>query len=317
MCVRCGRRRRRRRAAEVNVGKEREGESSGRWPSEGREEMESAEAKKQRSQRNRRRQRAARLQQQRQAATAAATAKSLPIQSAIAASAIDAVVVVGQDGTGGGGENAPIRRRPLQPQKTRKKRNKDTSIVDEDIIDGFAIFSFKTYEDLENTVKSMAKKMAGTEDLCPDVTSLSMAASLQKVADAGPTTAVSKSKSSTLKLLNNNNNNNNSNNATNNNSNHLLLHHHHHHHHNKKLSSSPSRTKTKIHNTPNDTGGASDDNVKTEDEISTIIALNGPQHSDSRDRLSDEVSSRPSSGRGYIVSAHPVIHYICIILTIK
>lgn len=37
--------------------------------------------------------------------------------------------------------------RPHPP--SRRKKNKDTALFDEDVVDGFAILSFKSYEDLE------------------------------------------------------------------------------------------------------------------------------------------------------------------------
>uniref|UniRef100_T1J6K1 Uncharacterized protein n=1 Tax=Strigamia maritima TaxID=126957 RepID=T1J6K1_STRMM len=51
-----------------------------------------------------------------------------------------------------------------------------------------------------------------------------------------------------------------------------------------------------VHNTLHSAGGTSDD-TRTEDEINEV---NGPPRSDSRERLSDDVSSHTSSGRGYI-----------------
>ncbi|KAL3195849.1 hypothetical protein MRX96_015729 [Rhipicephalus microplus] len=42
--------------------------------------------------------------------------------------------------------------KPPRPPN-RKKRNKEP-IFEEDVIDGFAILSFRTYEDLESTIKS-------------------------------------------------------------------------------------------------------------------------------------------------------------------
>lgn len=49
--------------------------------------------------------------------------------------------------SGDDGEDSPGRSKPSRPP-TRKKRNKEP-IFEEDVVDGFAILSFKSYEDLE------------------------------------------------------------------------------------------------------------------------------------------------------------------------
>lgn len=86
--------------------------------------MES-EVKKQRThQRNRRRERAQRMQAQRES-------------------------IAGQkDITGDSGEDeSPVREKPPRPPNRRKKLKEP--LYEEDIIDGFAILAFKSYEDLE------------------------------------------------------------------------------------------------------------------------------------------------------------------------
>lgn len=75
---------------------------------------------KQRNQRNRRRERAQRMQAQRESKV--------------------------KDGDSGEDES-PAREKPPRPS-VRRKRSKD-QIGEEDIIDGFAIMAFRTYEDLE------------------------------------------------------------------------------------------------------------------------------------------------------------------------
>lgn len=81
---------------------------------------------KQRTQRNRRRERAARMQRQ---------------QKERQAKGGD------EGGSGEDGDESPARETPQRPPN-RKKRNKEP-MYEEDFIDGFAIISFKTYEDLE------------------------------------------------------------------------------------------------------------------------------------------------------------------------
>ncbi|KAJ2949066.1 hypothetical protein O0L34_g6006 [Tuta absoluta] len=80
---------------------------------------------KQRNQRNRRRERAQRMQAQRESKV--------------------------KDGDSGEDES-PAREKPPRPT-ARRKRSKEP-LGEEDIIDGFAIMAFKTYEDLEAAVKA-------------------------------------------------------------------------------------------------------------------------------------------------------------------
>ncbi|XP_064460042.1 autism susceptibility gene 2 protein-like isoform X2 [Ornithodoros turicata] len=53
--------------------------------------------------------------------------------------------------SGDDGDESPGRAKPQRPPN-RKKRNKEP-IFEEDVIDGFAILSFRTYDDLESTMK--------------------------------------------------------------------------------------------------------------------------------------------------------------------
>jgi autism susceptibility gene 2 protein len=51
-------------------------------------------------------------------------------------------------------------KKPIRPPQRRKKANifkEPSPILEEDVVDGFAILSFKTYEDLE--VREMRKKV--------------------------------------------------------------------------------------------------------------------------------------------------------------
>ncbi|CAK1556331.1 unnamed protein product [Leptosia nina] len=79
---------------------------------------------KQRNQRNRRRERAQRMQAQRESKA--------------------------KDGDSGEDES-PAREKPPRPVARRKKSKEP--LAEEDIIDGFAIMAFRTYEDLEAAVK--------------------------------------------------------------------------------------------------------------------------------------------------------------------
>ncbi|XP_067132300.1 autism susceptibility gene 2 protein isoform X2 [Centruroides vittatus] len=54
-------------------------------------------------------------------------------------------------GSGEDGDESPGRHKSQRPPPTRKKRCKEP-LFEEDVIDGFAILSFKTYEDLESTL---------------------------------------------------------------------------------------------------------------------------------------------------------------------
>lgn len=80
---------------------------------------------KQRNQRNRRRERAQRMQAQRESKV--------------------------KDGDSGEDES-PTREKPPRPPARRKKSREP--LGEEDIIDGFAIMAFRTYEDLEVSTES-------------------------------------------------------------------------------------------------------------------------------------------------------------------
>ncbi|VVC89298.1 unnamed protein product, partial [Leptidea sinapis] len=82
---------------------------------------------KQRNQKNRRREWAQRMQAQRESKT--------------------------KDGDSGEDES-PAREKPPRPPARRKKSKEP--LGEEDIIDGFAIMAFRTYEDLEATVKCVS-----------------------------------------------------------------------------------------------------------------------------------------------------------------
>lgn len=56
------------------------------------------------------------------------------------------------DGVGIDGDSADEDSKPIRPPQRRKKANlfkEPSPILEEDVVDGFAILSFKTYEDLE------------------------------------------------------------------------------------------------------------------------------------------------------------------------
>lgn len=53
-----------------------------------------------------------------------------------------------KDGDSGEDEESPLREKPIRPPNRRKKAHKEP-LVEEDIIDGFAILGFKSFEDLE------------------------------------------------------------------------------------------------------------------------------------------------------------------------
>lgn len=108
---------------------------------------------KQSKQRNKRRERAQRMIAERDKDAAATDG------AAAAAGGTAGPGTVGAGGPGGCGidpddsadEDMPVsREKPPRPPARRKRKEKDpTPVLEEDIIDGFAILAFKTYEDLE------------------------------------------------------------------------------------------------------------------------------------------------------------------------
>ncbi|XP_076364440.1 uncharacterized protein LOC143253859 [Tachypleus tridentatus] len=97
---------------------------------------------KHRNQRNRRRERALRIQRQKLAAQGRG---------------------LGNGASGEEGDESPNRLKPQRPPN-RRKRNKEP-MFEEDIIDGFSILSFRSYEDLENDVKMIRKSVADVHTL--------------------------------------------------------------------------------------------------------------------------------------------------------
>uniref|UniRef100_A0A1B6L2Q1 Uncharacterized protein n=1 Tax=Graphocephala atropunctata TaxID=36148 RepID=A0A1B6L2Q1_9HEMI len=78
-----------------------------------------------------------------------------------------------KNGADSGEDESPTREKPQRPPPpSRRKKSKDP-VFEEDVIDGFAILSFKTYEDLESTVrlcgKGAAETLGRTEDLVPKI----------------------------------------------------------------------------------------------------------------------------------------------------
>ncbi|XP_021366011.1 autism susceptibility gene 2 protein-like isoform X3 [Mizuhopecten yessoensis] len=67
------------------------------------------------------------------------------------------------DGSGDEMDDSPSR--PSKDKRSKPRRKKHNMICEEDIIDGFAIISFKTFEDLENAVKNSINLNDKT-DLC-------------------------------------------------------------------------------------------------------------------------------------------------------
>lgn len=62
-----------------------------------------------------------------------------------------------------GEDESPVREKPQRPPNRRKKSKEP--LVEEDIVDGFAILGFKTYEDLEVSVSSVSLFGRGTRCL--------------------------------------------------------------------------------------------------------------------------------------------------------
>lgn len=99
------------------------------------------DVRQRRNQRNRRRERAQRMQAER-----------------------DKDVVDGGGNAAGVGEpddsadedtaTPPVREKP--PQRRKKQQKENSPLLEEDIIDGFAILAFKTYEDLEVSFNSIS-----------------------------------------------------------------------------------------------------------------------------------------------------------------
>ncbi|XP_034240214.1 autism susceptibility gene 2 protein-like, partial [Thrips palmi] len=189
---------------------------------------------KQRSQRNRRRERAQRMQAQRESQEK------------------------------GGGDSAedesPSREKPQRPPPpNRRKRSKEPSF-EEDVVDGFAILSFKNYEDIEVALKLSARNALSVKlALAPTLGDEKNHLKNGDVSEAAP-------------AANNNNNHNNNNNQRN----------HNNHNHIRHSAASGNLDV-----------GTSDDSGRASER------LNGASVDTSHDRLSDG-SSRCSSGRGYI-----------------
>lgn len=58
-------------------------------------------------------------------------------------------------------------KKPIRPPQRRKKANifkEPSPILEEDVVDGFAILSFKTYEDLEVSSQAVVGKMGHEDD---------------------------------------------------------------------------------------------------------------------------------------------------------
>ena len=66
------------------------------------------------------------------------------------------------DGDSGEEDESPVREKPQRPPNRRKKSKEP--LVEEDIIDGFAILGFKSYDDLEvrKTFVSVCRSVAAS-----------------------------------------------------------------------------------------------------------------------------------------------------------
>lgn len=84
------------------------------------------DVKRRKKQRNRRRERAQRMQAER-----------------------DRDVGVAGDPDSAEEDSSVVREKPSRPPLRRKKQKEPSPLLEEDIIDGFSILGFKTYEDLE------------------------------------------------------------------------------------------------------------------------------------------------------------------------
>ncbi|XP_049771243.1 fibrosin-1-like protein [Schistocerca cancellata] len=209
---------------------------------------------KQRNQRNRRRERAQRMQAQRENKA--------------------------KDGDSAEDES-PAREKPQRPPNRRKKSKEPQ--FEEDIIDGFAILAFRTYEELENAMKHAGKnnmKMFSAVTLGDEKP--------PKLLDTGQRTV-------TTPINNNNTTTTNHNNNTTTNHNHQPPPPH------PPTPTTPAQAGVTL----NHDAGTSDDSGRASERLNGACA---PLERDSsHDRLSD-ASSRCSSGKGYIVSIHtPVL----------
>lgn len=67
------------------------------------------------------------------------------------------------------GDSADEDSKPIRPPQRRKKANlfkEPSPILEEDVVDGFAILSFKTYEDLEVRKRKMTTSVSITVSEC-------------------------------------------------------------------------------------------------------------------------------------------------------
>ncbi|XP_055297379.1 autism susceptibility gene 2 protein homolog isoform X11 [Sitodiplosis mosellana] len=164
----------------------------------------------------------------------------------------------------------PIREKP--PPR-RKKQKEQSPLLEEDIVDGFAILAFKTYEDLEYAIK-LATKL--NEKRLSSITEL--------------TTLEDKP----IKLLDTGQRDKDRDKDCEREWNHKQHNHITNNHHQQSVVNHTSHNSLTIANDP----GTSDDSGRASERLTTSSVA--PRDADSsRDRLSD-ASSRCSSGKGYI-----------------
>ncbi|XP_031629272.1 autism susceptibility gene 2 protein homolog isoform X3 [Contarinia nasturtii] len=166
----------------------------------------------------------------------------------------------------------PIREKP--PPR-RKKQKEQSPLLEEDIIDGFAILAFKTYEDLEYAIK-LATKL--NEKRLSSITELTTLEDKPiKLLDTGQRDKDRDKDRDCEREWN-----------------HKQHNHITNNHHQQSVVNHTSHNSLTIANDP----GTSDDSGRASERLTTSSVA--PRDADSsRDRLSD-ASSRCSSGKGYI-----------------
>ncbi|KAL7028376.1 hypothetical protein ACKWTF_005815 [Chironomus riparius] len=160
-------------------------------------------------------------------------------------------------------------KKPIRPPQRRKKANifkEPSPILEEDVVDGFAILSFKSYEDLEYAIKLANKRNEKRLSAITELTTIMLEDKLPKI-DTGQIKDEHGDGRDREREWNYKNNN----------------HHITHTTNNIAFNHDP---------------GTSDDSGRASERLTTSSVAQRDQDS-SRDRLSD-ASSRCSSGKGYI-----------------
>lgn len=181
---------------------------------------------KQSKQRNKRRERAQRMiaERDKDAASDGAATSGGPTAGGPGSMGAGGPGGCGLDPDDSADEDMPVsREKPPRPTVRRKRKEKDPSpVLEEDIIDGFAILAFKSYEDLEFAIKIAQKRNEKRLSAIVELTSMMVDDKPPKIIDTtaqkldqqkanNERLAAEAARDSWQAAISNNNNNNNSN----------------------------------------------------------------------------------------------------------